>query len=91
MTRREVRQLSLIMTCGVAMASLQWAQDRSSDHHRQAKAVEGADRVVVLRDATPEAAVPSRPAELAGRAKSRRRCQSWSLKLANRPCTSISG
>jgi hypothetical protein len=48
MTRREVRQLSLIMTCGVAMASLQWAQDRSSDHHRQAKAVEGADRVVVL-------------------------------------------
>jgi hypothetical protein len=59
------------MTCGVAMASLPWAQARSNDRHRRAKAAEGADRAVMLRAATPEAAAPSRPAELAGRVKSR--------------------
>jgi hypothetical protein len=79
------------MTRGMAMASLPWAQARSNDRHQQAKAAEGTDREVVLRDATPEAAVPSRPTELAGHAKSWRRRQGWSLKLANRPCTSIYG
>jgi hypothetical protein len=79
------------MTYSVAMASLPWAQDRSSARHRQAKAAEGADRAVMLRAAMPEATAPSRLAELAGHAKSRRRRQSWSLKLANRPCTSICG
>jgi hypothetical protein len=51
----------------------------------------GADRAVTLRTASPEVAVPSRLAELAGRAQSRRRRQGWSLKLASRPCTSICG
>jgi hypothetical protein len=61
------------MAGGAAMISLPWALARSSGHHRQAKAVEDADRAVVFRAATPEAAAPSRLAELAGCAKSR--CQ----------------
>jgi hypothetical protein len=36
------------MTRGVAMAMLPWAQARSNDRHRRAKAVEGADRAIVL-------------------------------------------
>jgi hypothetical protein len=79
------------MTRGMAMASLPWAQARSSDRHQQAKAAEGADRAVVLRAATPEVAAPSRPVELAGHVKSRCQCQGWSLKLANWPCISICG
>jgi hypothetical protein len=63
--------LSLLITRDMAMASLPWAQARSSDCHRQAKAAEGADRAVVLQAATPEATVPSKLAELAGHAKSR--------------------
>jgi hypothetical protein len=77
------------MTSGAALSP--WASARSSGHHRQARAAEGADRAVVLRAATPEAAAPSRPVELAGHAKSRRRRQGWSLKLASWPYTSIYG
>jgi hypothetical protein len=51
----------------------------------------GADRAVVPRAVTPEVVVPSRLAEQAGRAQSRRRRQGWSLKLTSRPCTSICG
>jgi hypothetical protein len=87
----ETRHSSLLMASGAAMASLAWALARSSYRHRQAKAVEDADRAVVLRAATPEAATPSRLAELAGRAKSRCQRQGWSLRLANRPCISICG
>jgi hypothetical protein len=46
--RREAHRLGLLMTRGMAMASLPWAQARSNDRHQQAKAVEGADRAVVL-------------------------------------------
>jgi hypothetical protein len=60
------------MTRGTAMASLPWALARSRGRHRQAKAAEGADRAVVLRATTPEAAAPSWLAELVGHAKSRR-------------------
>jgi hypothetical protein len=51
----------------------------------------GVDRVVVLRAATPEAAVLSRLAEIAGRIKSRCLRQGWGLRLASQPCTSIYG
>jgi hypothetical protein len=70
---------------------LPWALAKSSGHHRQAKATEGADRAVVLRAATPEAAAPNRLAELAGHAKSWRQRQGWSLRPARRLCTSICG
>jgi hypothetical protein len=55
------------------MASLPRTLARSSDRHRQAKVAEGADRAVMLRVATPEAAAPSKLVELAGHAESR--CQ----------------
>jgi hypothetical protein len=51
----------------------------------------GTDRAVAPQAVTPEVAVPSRLAELAGHAQSWRRCQGWSLKFASRPCTSICG
>jgi hypothetical protein len=85
----ETHRSSLLMTRGAALSP--WALARSSGRYRQAKAAEGADRAVVLQAATPEAAVPSRPAELEGHAKSRRRCQGWSLKLASWPYSSICG
>jgi hypothetical protein len=81
--------MSLLMASSTAMHSSPWALDRSSGHQRQAKAMGGADRVVMLQAATPEVTVPSRLAELASRAKSRRQRQGWSLKLASRPFTSI--
>jgi hypothetical protein len=59
--------------------------------HRQAKAVEGADRVAVLWVATPEAAAPSKVAEQGGHARSRCQRQGRSLKLAHRHCTSTCG
>jgi hypothetical protein len=76
---------------GATMDSPLRALARSSGRHRQAKAMGGADRAVVLRAATPEVAAPSRLAELACHAKSRHQRQSWSLKLTSRPCTSICG
>jgi hypothetical protein len=85
----EMHRSSLLKTRGAA--SSPWALARSNGHHRQTKAAEGADRAVVLRAATPEVTAPSRPAELAGHAKSWRRRQGWSLKLASRPYTSICG
>jgi hypothetical protein len=51
----------------------------------------GADRAVVLRDATPEAATTSRLAEMAGHVKSRCQRQGWGLRLASQLCTSICG
>jgi hypothetical protein len=51
----------------------------------------GVDRAAALRAVTPEVVVPSWLVELAGRAQFRRRCQSWSLKFASWPCTSICG
>jgi hypothetical protein len=47
-----------------------------------------ADRAIMLRAATPEAAAPSRLAELAGHAKSLCQCQGRGLRLASRLCTS---
>jgi hypothetical protein len=89
--RMEMRRTSLSVASSVAMDSLSWALARSSGRHRQARASGGADRAVAPRAVTPEVAVPSRLAELAGRAQSRRRRQGWSLKFASRPCTSICG
>jgi hypothetical protein len=51
----------------------------------------GADRAVAPQVVTPKVAMPSRLAELAGHAQSRRQRQGWSLKLASQPCTSICG
>jgi hypothetical protein len=62
----ETRWLSLLMDSGAAMDSLLRAQAGSNGRRRQAKAMVGADRAVVLRAATPEAAAPSRLAEMAG-------------------------
>jgi hypothetical protein len=62
--------MSLLMASGTAMYSPLRVLVRSSGRHRQAKAMGGADRAVVLRVATHEAAAPSRLAELAGRVKS---------------------
>jgi hypothetical protein len=87
----EMHRLSLLMASSAAMASMPWALARSSGRHRQAKAAEDVDRAVVLRAATPEAAAPSKPAELAGRAKFRCQRRGWSLRLNNRPYTSICG
>jgi hypothetical protein len=70
MTDMEMCRMSLLMSNGAAMVSLLWALARSSGCCRQAKAMGGADRAVVLRAATPEAAVPSRLAEMAGHVKS---------------------
>jgi hypothetical protein len=61
------------MVSGATMDSLLWAQAESSGRHRQAKAKVAVDRAVVLRATTPEAAAPSRLAEMVGHAKSR--CQ----------------
>jgi hypothetical protein len=85
----ETRRMSLLMASGTAMDSPLQVLVRSSVRHRQAKAMGGTDRAVVLRGAMPEAAAPSRLVELVGRAKSRCQCQGWSLRLANRPFISI--
>jgi hypothetical protein len=53
--------------------------------------MEGANKAVVLRAATPEATTPSTLAELAGRAKSWCQRQGWSFRPARRLCTSICG
>jgi hypothetical protein len=87
----EARRLNLLMTRGAAMASLPWALARSSGRHRQATITEGADWAVMLRAATPEAAAPSKLAELEGHAKSRRQRQGWSLRPAHWLCTSTCG
>jgi hypothetical protein len=91
MTHMETRQLSLLMASGAAMDSLLRALAGSSGRRRQAKAMGGADRAVVLRAATPEATAPSRPAEMAGHVKSRCQRQGWGLRLASQLCTSICG
>jgi hypothetical protein len=83
--------MSLLMASGMAMDSPLRVLVRSSGRHRQAKAMGGVDRAVVLRAATPEAAAPSRLVALAGRAKSRCQRQGWSPRLANRPYISICG
>jgi hypothetical protein len=62
------------MASGAAMDPLLRVLARSSGRHQQAKAMGGADRAVVLRAATPEAAAPSRLAQLAGHAKFRCQC-----------------
>jgi hypothetical protein len=46
---------------------------------------------IVLRAATPEAAAPSRLAEMADHVKSRCQRQGWGLKLASQLCISICG
>jgi hypothetical protein len=83
--------MSLLMASGAAMDSLLRALAKSSGRRRQAKAMGGADRAVVLEAATLEAAAPIRLAELASHAKSRCQRQGWGLRLASRLCTSISG
>jgi hypothetical protein len=87
----ETHRMSLSVVSSVAMDLLLRALARSSGRHRQAQAMGGADMAVAPRAVTPEVAVPSRLAELAGRAQSRRQRQGWSLKLASWPCTSICG
>jgi hypothetical protein len=88
-TCMETHRPNLLMTHGAA--SSPWALARSSGHHRQAKATEGADRAVVLRAAMPEAAAPSKVAEQAGHARSRCQRRGRSLRLARRRCTSTCG
>jgi hypothetical protein len=51
----------------------------------------GADRAVMLQAATPEAAAPSRLAEISGHVKSRCQRQGWGLRLASQLYTSICG
>jgi hypothetical protein len=87
----ETRRTSLLLASGVAMDSPLRAPAGSSGRRRQAKAMGGVDRAVVLRAATPEATAPSRLAEMAGYVKSRCQCQGWDLRLASRLCTSICG
>jgi hypothetical protein len=89
--RMETRRTSLSAASNATMDSLPQALARSSGRHRQAQAMWGADRAVAPRAVTPEVAMPSRLAELAGRAQSRHRRQGWSLKFASRPCISICG
>jgi hypothetical protein len=60
------------MANGAAMGSMLRALARSSGRHRQVKAMGGVDWAVMLQAAMPEAATPSRLAELAGHAKSLR-------------------
>jgi hypothetical protein len=88
-TCMETHRPSFLMTRGAASSPRALA--KSSDHHRQAKAVEGADRAAVLRAATPEATTPSKVAEQAGHARSRCQRPGQSLRLARRRCTSICG
>jgi hypothetical protein len=87
----ETRRSNLLMASGAAMDSMLWARAGSSGRRRQAKAQVGATRAVTLRAATPEAAAPSRLAEMAGHAKSWCQHQSWGLRVASRLCTSICG
>jgi hypothetical protein len=79
------------MASGAAMDSLLWTLARSCSRHRQAKAMGGTDRAVMLRAATPEAAAPSRLAELAGHVKSLCQRQGRGLRLASWLCTSTCG
>jgi hypothetical protein len=87
----EMCRTSFSTASSAAMDSTPRALARSSGRHRQAWALGGMDRAVALRAVTPEVAMPSRLAELAGRAQSRRRRQGWSPKFACRPYTSIYG
>jgi hypothetical protein len=73
------------------MDSLLWARAGSSGRRRQAKAQVDAAREVLLLAAMPEAAAPSRLAEMVGHVKSRCLHQSWGLRLASQLCTSIFG
>jgi hypothetical protein len=83
--------MSSLMANGAAMDSLLRALARSSGRRLQTKPMGGAGWAVVLQAATPKAVAPSRLAELAGHAKSRRQRLGWGLRLANRLCTSICG
>jgi hypothetical protein len=73
--RMEMRRTSLFAASSAAMESTPRALARSSGHHRQAQASEGADRAVAPRAVTFEDTVSSRLVELEGHAQSRRRCQ----------------
>jgi hypothetical protein len=68
-TCMETHRPSSLVICGAA--SPLRAPARSSDHHRQAEATEGVDRVAMLRAAMPKAVAPSKVAEQAGHARSR--------------------
>jgi hypothetical protein len=85
----EMHPPSSLMTCGAALPPLPLA--RSSGRHRQAKAMEGADRAAVFRAATLEAATPSKVAKQASHARSRCQRQGQSPRLTHQRCTSTCG
>jgi hypothetical protein len=58
-TRVEMRRTSLSAASSAAMDSTPWAATKSSGRHRQARALEGADRAVAPQAVTPEDALLS--------------------------------